>query len=91
MKDQELDLLRRGHQERAHAQKHDYETQKRAYNGDLFKSMTALMTAGVSSLSMNLRSHSHLRLFHSPLTRGSIAAPAGYISATNVNAASDGH
>ncbi len=49
-KDLEIDLLRRAHQEQADARRKDYDMRKEAYDHDLFKAITALMTSGVSRL-----------------------------------------
>ena len=49
-KDMEIDLLQRAYQEQTNARSKDYDAQKCIYDDELFKAITALITAGVSTL-----------------------------------------
>ena len=49
-KDLEIELLRRTHREQARTRFEVYEVQKRKYDHELFKAITALMAAAVSKM-----------------------------------------
>lgn len=63
-RDLEIGLLRRAHEEQASARRKDYEEERRRCDQELYKSITALITAGVSHSTNHYRPHH--RLSHIP-------------------------